>query len=390
MGRHGENIRKRADGRWEGRYPVYSEEKKRVVYRSVYGKTYETVKQKLIALKNAPVKQAGKTGQKPLEKHCLQPSKLMFQDAAEEWLKKVKDTKKPSTYVKYTLIYRKYLEKTLKNVKLLEITDCLIQQSILDALSDSSLKSIYCVLNQILNYASRKYSIIVPHMKKPACSVSGKQPQVLTRKEQGCLFHVLYQNTDRYKMAILLCLHTGMRLGEVCALKWEDLDMANQMLAINRTVQRLYAEGVPKKTILLETEPKSLHSKRVIPIPSHLLKLLCRLPQKEEYIFGGNKPVEPRTMQNHFQRILKEAGIAHKNFHILRHTFATNCIEGDSDVKSLSELLGHSNVQITLNRYVHPSIDTKRRYLDALSLFYGNMARNTQPSNPTFYHPHKE
>ena len=118
--------------------------------------------------------------------------------------------------------------------------------------------------------------------------------------------------------------------------------------------------------MLLELEPKSEYSRREIPLSSAVLELLLRFPSDKEYIFGGDKPVEPRTMQNRFKKLLQAAGLPERNFHILRHTFATNCIEGGTDVKSLSEILGHSDVKITLNRYVHPSMDTKRKHLDIL------------------------
>ena len=191
--------------------------------------------------------------------------------------------------------------------------------------------------------------------------------------EQGRLLSILFQETDLFKTAILLCLYTGLRLGELCALKWTDIDLENRIVRVSGTVQRLYIEGKATKTGLLETSPKSEFSKREIPLSAVAADRLEAFKNHETYVFGGKKPVEPRTMQNHFKKIIKEAGLPDKNFHILRHTFATNCVEGGTDVKSLSEILGHSDVQITLNRYVHPSMDTKRRHIDSLSTFYGQI-----------------
>lgn len=197
------------------------------------------------------------------------------------------------------------------------------------------------------------------------------------------LFHINYwgvrhiphtpeelQSVLGYKLAVLLCLFTGLRIGEICALKWSDIDFKNKTLFIKRTVQRLYVNGCHTKTALVETEPKSIKSKREIPLQDTIIKLLISFQNNKEYIFGGDKPMEPRTMQYHYKKILKEADVSYKNFHTLRHTYATNCIEGGTDVKSLSEMLGHSNIQITMNYYVHPSIDTKRRYADNLCAFY--------------------
>ena len=127
------------------------------------------------------------------------------------------------------------------------------------------------------------------------------------------------------------------------------------------------------KTSLLETTPKSEYSRREIPLSSMISGLIAGIHHDGEYVFGKDKPMEPRTLQNHFKRLLKKAGLKHKNFHILRHTFATNCIEGGADIKSLSQILGHSDVQISLNRYVHPSMDSKRRCLESLSRFYGQI-----------------
>lgn len=445
MARHGENIRKRKDGRWEGRYPVYSQEKGRNVYRSVYGRSYQEAKGKLEAGRRrdgtgqtnefAAGVRTGKAGKWPeagfppgtgvkyeygpffregAEEGAgieFQNQRLfegsMFTDLAGQWLDQVKETRKPSTYAKYRQIFRQYLETPFQNTEIFQITDQLVGQQISDPLTDSVRKSIYCVLNQILRFASRQYGVTLPLLRRPPDKGSKKTVQSFSRKDQRKLFPVLLCGQDHFKTAVLLCLYTGLRLGEVCALRWEDVDFAGGLITVNRTVQRLYAEGHRTKTVLWETGPKSEHSRREIPISDGVMGLLSGLldsggrqegcltrafagrhrqeghgkepergQQKEhqdKYVFGGKKPVEPRTMQNHFKKILKEAGLEERNFHILRHTFATNCIEGGTDVKSLSELLGHSDVQITLNRYVHPTLDSKRKHLDVLSLFYGQI-----------------
>ncbi len=415
MARHGENIRKRTDGRWEGRYPVYREAKGQKVYRSVYGKSYQEVKGKLEAargqdgmvqrtvpgngvrpgqsiLAESRTKQEGNSvsrmeaapewGAEPevgIQEPCI-VEKYLFTEVAAQWLIRVKNTKKLSTYVKYRLVFRQHLEKPFGNMELTRITDQMVCQQISGQVTDSVRKSIYCVLNQILLFGSRQYGIPLPVLKRPEDKGNRKPVGTFSRTEQRKLFSVLLCGNDLFKSAVLLCLYTGLRLGEVCALKWEDVDPASRVIMVNRAVQRLYMEGFRTKTVLWETGPKSQHSRREIPISDAVMNLLARLqdergPGKEEnqYIFGGKKPVEPRTMQNHFKKILKEAGLEGRNFHTLRHTFATNCIEGGTDVKSLSELLGHSDVQITLNRYVHPSMDTKRKHLDVLSSFYEQM-----------------
>ncbi len=160
---------------------------------------------------------------------------------------------------------------------------------------------------------------------------------------------------------------------ELCALKWSDIDWENRILTVNRTVQRLPVKSQGTKTALIETVPKSSYSKREIPLSAAVFKILSYFRNNKKYIFGGDASMEPRKMQRHFKKILKEAELSDKNFHILRHTFVTNCIEEGADVKSLSEMLGHSDVGITLNRYVHPTMNTKRKHIDILSMFYGQI-----------------
>lgn len=370
MGRHGENIRKRSDGRWEGRYPVYNLEKGKKIYRSLYGKSYDEVKEKLFIQKNQ-IKTADRSDNSYSNKNIL------FEVAAQEWQVEILSKNKASTCVKYELIYKKYLALTLGKYRAEDINDLILEKWIPDYLSESVQKSIYCVVNQVLEYASQKYGICVKRIKRQSTKAKHRPIEILTKMEQKRLFIVLHQNTDIYKMAVILCLYTGLRLGEVCGLKWTDIDFENQIIYINRTVQRIRISNNNSKTQLLETAPKSEYSKREIPIAAPICGLFRKFKNHKSYIFGGDKPMEPRTMQYRFKKYLREAEIADKKFHILRHTFATNCVEGGADVKSLSEILGHSDVQITLNRYVHPSMAFKRKHLDELSQIYGHFCGQT-------------
>ena len=372
MGRHGENIRKRRDGRWEARYMVYDEETEKKVYRSVYGHTYEEVKAKRAATVMMPKNIFRNADTSDWE--CEIHQEILFQTAAEEWLAMIKKKQKPSTYEKYYIIYHGYLEEEFRQISLSQITESLVRKKMpCKALSDSVNKSIYCVMNRILRYAAEKYSIMLPNIKKPSSDVCRRSAEVFTKAEQAKLLPAVYHRIDYFKLAVLLGLFTGLRLGELCALKWSDMDFENKTLSVKRTVQRLYVEGCGTKTVLVETEPKSVRSKREIPLQDSIIALLLNFMNGKEYVFGGDRPLESRTMQNRYKRILEEAGVPYKSFHALRHTYATNCIEQGADVKCLSEMLGHSNVQITMNYYVHPSKDTKRRYADSLSDFYAGI-----------------
>ncbi|MCI9386439.1 MAG: site-specific integrase [Lachnospiraceae bacterium] len=368
MGRHGENIRRRQnDGRWEGRYKVYHEEKGKYIYRSVYGHTYDEVKTKLLS-----EKQSIHTIQSGSRKDIINKNSL-FSQTASEWLGDIREKCKYSTYVKYHTIYETHLANILGDCTLTEITDLKLRTEIPDHLSETLLRSIYFITNQILRYANSNYYMNIPLLTRINAKTDRKSVETLSLAEQEKLFDCLFTNMDRYKAAVSFSLYLGLRLGEICALKWSDIDFENNTVAVNHTVQRIAASAEHKKTNLLETCPKSDSSKRIIPISCDILHMLDKIQNNQTYIFGGNKALEPRTMQYQFKRILKEAQIADRNFHILRHTFATNCIENGIDVKSLSEILGHSDVRITLNRYVHPTMDAKRLQLEHLRCFYGQI-----------------
>ena len=238
--------------------------------------------------------------------------------------------------------------------------------------SDSLHKSIYCVFNQIMSYGRRYYHL--PYIKL-SCKKRKKNIrhiEILNKSEQANLIKQLYADMNSDKLGIVICLSTGLRLGEICALRWDDIDLKEKLIHVNRTVQRIAVDGCDTRTRLLESEPKSEFSKREIPISDSLVKLISAYYHNGEYVIRCSGPMEPRTYQNHFHKYLKYAGVEQKNFHILRHTFATNCIDNGADIKCLSEILGHSDVNITLNRYVHPSLETKRKQMDLLFSVYSN------------------
>ena len=378
MARHGENIRKRKDGRWEARYQIFNAEKSRKIYHSVYGRSYEEVKEKrFYAIQTAWKKRDFRMGN-PSEGDNMLCTQIQFSQAAAEWLEEVSGKRKHSTYVKYRNVYNTHLKKILGSCLLSGIPNHDLQKKISDYLSeeylsDSIRKSICCIANQILAFASNKYSVCSFLLKRCAAKSVKKPIETFSKAEQSQLLTCIYNRPDKRKIALLLCLYTGMRLGELCALKWTDFDFQDMTVIINRTVQRITAKGYMTKTILMETGPKSKCSNRTIPLVDEILKLLEMIKGKQPYVFGGDRPLEPRTMQYQFKRILKEAGVDTRNFHILRHTFATNCVESGMDVKALSVILGHSDVKITLNRYVHPTMDSKRRQIGLLPDFYGQI-----------------
>lgn len=195
--------------------------------------------------------------------------------------------------------------------------------------------------------------------------------RVLSISEQEKLERVLREDLSFSNLGILLCLYTGIRIGEVCALTWKDIIAEEQILSVNKTMQRLQQlNGFERKTRIVISSPKSECSIRRIPLPDSIYHLLqSNRCSDDSYILTGriNKFVEPRTMENRFKKVLRLAGVQDTNFHTLRHTFATRCVELGFDIKSLSEILGHASVNITLNRYVHPSMELKQKNMNMLS-----------------------
>lgn len=372
MPRRGDNIRKRADGRWEGRYAVVSADGVKR-YLSIYGKTYNEVKEKLAA-RMYILSRTDSPGLQTFQiSGGLQVCDTDFCTLVEEWLEEVSQNRKYSTYIKYKKLYLCHIQQLFSSDKLSRMSNSRIQAQLATLeVSDSTRQSVLAAIKQTLRYVEKQYGYPMPAITASTLQKRTTTVEIMNRTEQARLIQFLHNDMNISKAGIYLCLFTGLRLGEICSLKWDDIDQERGLLRVNRTVQRIESRKGSAKTALMETPPKSAFSKREIPIPDTLLELLTEFWQEgQEYVLQKNKPMEPRTYQNHFKKYLKGINAPSYNFHILRHTFATNCIDSGMDVKSLSEILGHSNVQITLNRYVHPSMDTKRRYINALSADYG-------------------
>ena len=208
-------------------------------------------------------------------------------------------------------------------------------------------------------------SVAILEIKAP--SFKQKQIETFNDYELQVISKYILRKFSLANAAILLCLNTGLRLGEVCALRWTDIDINAQTLTIKQSVQRITQNG--KSQLLLQT-PKSETSKRTIPLTAEILLMLKSLKKNnnKEYVFGVSAPLEPRTLQYRFVSLLKKCGIQQRNFHVLRHTFASRYVAAGADIKSLSEILGHSNVRITMQLYVHPTLEQKRSYMENISI----------------------
>lgn len=362
MPRRGENIRKRTDGRWEGRYIEYYSSNGKACYRSVYGTTYTDTKEKL----------------KKYKKLCKGTvSKITVENLCKEWLDSKEDLIKPSSYVKYKNSIEKHIITYFKKVKAIYLTSDLVNEFILEknCLSEKTLHDLISLFTQIIKYGQSKGhigyfnfdSVVYP-------KVTTKELAVLKNTEFIRLVSYVHITFKIQKIGILLSLFMGIRLGEICALQWKDVNFTEETIRIEKTMQRIknLDKNAVTKTKIVIDKPKSQKSIRDIPIPSFMVDLMKKYKtDKEKYLLTGTVEfIEPRVYQDMFKSYLKESEIEDINFHALRHTFATRAIEQGFDIKSLSEILGHSSVKFTLERYVHPSSEYKKQNLDKLKIFY--------------------
>ena len=375
MPRKGENIFKRQDGRWEGRY-IKARNGKKAVYGYVFGKSYSEVKKK----KSEALRRIDSG--KPQLKKPIQAQNPIFEHVACQWLEELKPVRKHSTITKYASQLKNYIIPVFGNMALNNITNekiILFSKKLLtegrngQKLSHKTVADILSRMKSIRRFAllhGYEVNYIPDAVKIPQQQGTIR---ILTFEEERKLINHLKNNFDLTALGILLSLFTGLRIGELCALKWSDFSFTDKELYVQRTMQRLhnFSENSANKTVIEIDTPKSPSSIRKIPIPEQLINYLQSSYIEGAYILSGsrNNFVEPRTMENRFKRILKECGVKKINFHALRHTFATRCVELGFDVKSLSEILGHANVNITLNRYVHPSMKLKHINMNKLNRF---------------------
>ena len=362
----GENIFKRKDGRWEARYVKGYELSGKIRYGFCYGKTYKEAKEKVLKCKSALI-----TGQ-PIPK---KNPKHRFSYYCDEWLCSAKGNLKEATFVKYTSILEKHIKPALGGCYPLGISTGLINRFrdellFVDELSPKTVKDILVLLHSVLNYTTKQFPNAFPQIDITYPKEIKKEMRVLSRDEQDRLFQYLLEDMDACKFGVLLSMFTGIRIGELCALRWENISLKDNTIRINSTMQRLQdIDGEAKTKIIIGT-PKSDTSQRTIPLTEQAAELCKQMHprSKAAYILTGTeKYMEPRTLQYRLEKYTRDCGLEGVHFHTLRHTFATRCVEVGFEIKSLSEILGHASTTITLDRYVHASIDLKRENMSKLS-----------------------
>ena len=294
-----------------------------------------------------------------------------FRVVTEEWLKYKKNTVKKSTYYNYVYSVEKYLYPRFagKNItKIRNYNDFIEELS--DTLSPKTVRDIITKLKEIISFYEEEHNTKLNIKKMSLPKLNKKEIQILSNKEKQKLEKYCIQQNDLKSLGILICLNTGLRVGEVCALRWENIDFESKKIHVEKTIERVYSTN-EKKTIVIIDTPKSITSVRTIPMNSKLYGILKQMKgksKKTDFVLTGSSEhyVEPRNYQYNFKEILKKCKVKKYKFHTLRHTFATNCIEAGMDIKSLSEILGHADVSITLNIYVHSSDKVKRKYLERI------------------------
>ena len=347
MARRGENIYKRKDGRYEGRYIKYYDISGKAVYGYVYSKFYSEVKELLAKYKT--------------EKPARQSKNTLLSEWLESRLKS-QGTLKPTTKQIYKSHIKNYINPKLGKIPLKKLNHDILQGFINDLnLSASTVKSIFGILKSALSAAEDNGLILNIWDKVKVPKKEKSIVQILTANEQKKLESALTQPFD---IGIWICLYAGLRIGEVCALKWTDIDFENSTLTVNGTQART-ENGVEI------IEPKSKSSRREIPIPVILINKLKEIPQTCEYVLSkNNKPAQIRTYRRYFKRLLQRANLPDIKYHALRHTFSTRALEVGMDYKTLSEILGHSSVGITLDLYAHSLNEHKRNEMNKLDRIF--------------------
>lgn len=375
MPKKGENIYKRKDGRWEGRFIKEQSVTGKTLYGYVYASSYQEVRQKR---------------QDAIQKYRLsvvssREKEPDFRDFAEEWFRHIKPLTKESTYIKYRNLWNSYIQPELGAFKLSELTQLLMEaycKNLItrgghkrEGLSPKTVSDTISLIRIIFRFCNSRNVKVPCDIQWITIKQEIKEMRVFSLEEQQILCSYIYSNLCIRNVGILLSLFTGIRVGELCALRWEDISFSEKTIHVHQTMQRIQVDQEDRcegkaRTKIIVTTPKSRSSVRTIPLPEQLALLMQNVQNSSSgYFLTGcdTKWVEPRTMQNCFKRLLKICEIKDANYHALRHTFATRCIEIGFDVKSLSEILGHASVNITMNRYVHPSMQLKRDNMQRLS-----------------------
>ena len=350
-------ITKRKDGRYVGKFIAEYADNGKAQYHYVYGKTYEEAENKVLIGREIATR-------------FLSGRYITVSNVYVEWLNAVVNRVKESTLANYRNKFEKHILPEFGDIPCADLTagriNAFINKKLADGLSASYVRDIFTVFKTMLKYAQEEYGFRLSLKNVVLPKAERKQVEKISDTEQKRLVSYLKANMSLTAFGILLSLFMGLRIGEICGLKWEDVDFRNKILHIRRTVQRISSANGNRKTKIVISAPKSATSFREIAIPDMLMEYFEMFrDEADHFILSGTyKPVEPRTIQYRYKKILQSAEVENYNYHKLRHTFATNSAEKGFNVKALSAVLGHSSVTLTLNRYIHPDRTYERRLMN--------------------------
>ena len=291
------------------------------------------------------------------------------------WREDKKQYVKRSTFAAYTLLIENHILPSFGEMALVEEQDVqtFVFRKLNEGLSHKTIKDILIVLKMILRFGAKNQMTEYRQIDIKFPTERDKHSiDILSRSHQKQIMEYIRLHFTFKNLGIYICLSAGMRIGEICALTWDDLDVENGIIHVRKTIQRIYViEEHRKYTEVILDTPKTKNSIREIPMTKNLLKMIRPIKK----IVNGNfyvltnepKPTEPRTYRNYYKQFMQSLGLPLMKFHGLRHSFATRCIESKCDYKTVSVLLGHSNISTTLNLYVHPNLEQKKRCMEQMS-----------------------
>jgi len=294
-----------------------------------------------------------------------------FKSVALAWLSHKKQYVKKSTIAVYSILVQSHLIPVFgerEDIGDEDVQD-FVNSELERGLSLKTVKDILVVLKMILRFGAknslfpdRRIDVVFPTQREKA------DIEVMSVSNQRRLMCYVREHFSFRNLGILICLSSGIRIGEICALRWADIDLECGVIRVSKTIQRIYIDG---HTELIEDAPKTVNSNREIPLTRELaayIRPIRKIVKADFYLLSNSPtPIEPRTYRDYFRRLTDSLGLPPIRFHGLRHSFATRCIESKCDYKTVSALLGHSNISTTLNLYVHPGLEQKRRCIDAVA-----------------------
>ncbi|MFD2034220.1 tyrosine-type recombinase/integrase [Belliella marina] len=290
------------------------------------------------------------------------------------WKVDKKQYVKKSSFSAYVLLIENHILPVFGdkyNIEEAEV-QVFVFQKLKQGLSHKTIKDILIVLKMILKFgAKNKWLDYTPFDIQYPTEREKHNIEVLSRTDQKKIMNYIQEHFTFRNLGVYICLSSGMRIGEICALTWEDVDTDTGIINVNRTIQRIYViEDGERKTELILDTPKTKNSIREIPISKDLLRILKpfkKIVNPSFFVLTNDaKPTEPRTYRSYYKNLMKELNMPELKFHGLRHSFATRCIESNCDYKTVSVLLGHSNISTTLNLYVHPNMEQKKKAIEQM------------------------